>query len=83
MEDLIYLAVQYKVSITIENRSWGTSRSDVSLNAVAVAENEGRKLTAHAHTFGAGEKIAELREEAVRGALARLRRQVEALEALK
>lgn len=70
MEDLIYL-------------SWGTSAGDVSLMAKVVVENEGRKLTAHSHTFGSAEKINELREEAVRGALATLRRQVEVLEALR
>jgi hypothetical protein len=82
MDDLIFLSARHTVSITVENRSWGTSKGDVSLSAKIVAENEGRRLTAHAHAFGVAEKITELRQEAIQGALARLRRQVEALEAV-
>lgn len=82
MDDLIFLSARHTVSVTVENRSFGTSNGDVSLSAIVVATNEGRKLTAHAHSFGTAEKIMELREEAIQGALGRLRRQVEALEAL-
>ena len=83
MEDLIYLTARYTVKINVENRNWGTSKNDISLSAVAVAENEGRKLTAHSHAYGVVDKTAEVREEVVRGVLARLRAQTEALEALK
>lgn len=82
MDDLIFLSARHTVSITVENRSFGTSNGDVSLSAIVVATNEGRKLTAHAHAFGPAGEMLALREEALRGALGRLRRQVEVLEAL-
>lgn len=83
MEDLIYLIARHKVSVTVENRSFGTSKGDIYLSAHATAENEGRRLTALSSVWGTSAKMIELREEAIRGALAALRRQVEALEALK
>lgn len=61
----------------------GTNQGDISLSATAVIEDDGRKLTANSHAYGHVEKMIELREEAVRTVLARLRRQVEVLEALK
>jgi hypothetical protein len=82
MDDLVFLSARHTVSIKVENRSWGTTKGDVSLSSTVVIENEGRKLTAHASTFGSSEKITELRQEAIQSALARLRRQIEALEAV-
>lgn len=83
MDDLIYLIARHTVRIAVEDRSWGTTQGDINLSATAVIENDGRKLMANSHAYGRVEKMIELRKEVVCSVLARLRRQVEALEALK
>lgn len=82
MDDLLYLLQRYAVTIRVDNRSMGTSVSDISLDAVVSAENSERKLTAHSMVWGKAADAVALREGAVLSSLARLRRQVEALEGL-
>lgn len=75
---LIWLLVRYQVTMTCKAQSWGTCEAtrttNVTYHATAVVENEGRKLT------GAG--WAKSAEDALDEALAKVVRQVEALDAL-
>lgn len=82
IDDLCYLARRYTVRTEIQNRTSGTSGELVSLHAIVTAEHADTRVTGHCYVTGGKMKYEELCAEAFTSALARARRQIEALEAL-